>query len=108
MNILKSIEDKIKQKYSSLEHVLVQDQSHMHHAANDSLTHLRIELVCPSFSGQPLLKRHRELQELLKNELSQIKAFSFQLITPKEWANRGNTSTPSPTCVGHKKKSDLK
>ncbi|KAK0447896.1 bola-like protein [Desarmillaria tabescens] len=63
-----------------------------------SVTYLKIEdqssgcgenyaiiLVSEAFEGKSTLARHRWINELLKNEISQMHAFSQKTFTPKQY-----------------------
>ncbi|KAG9046843.1 hypothetical protein FS837_003551 [Tulasnella sp. UAMH 9824] len=42
-------------------------------------------IVNPTFEGKMTLARHRWVNELLKEEIAQMHAFSQKTYTPKEW-----------------------
>ncbi|KAK0237009.1 bola-like protein [Armillaria nabsnona] len=44
-----------------------------------------IVLVSEAFEGKSTLARHRWINELLKNEISQMHAFSQKTFTPKQY-----------------------
>ncbi len=66
----------------------------------DSETHFKVVVVSQSFSGQPLLARHRAIQACLQSELDNgVHALSIVAKTPEQWAKTSEVK-PSPTCVG--------
>ena len=43
-------------------------------------------IVSKKFEGKPLLARHRMVNEILKEELQEIHAFTQKTMTPEQWA----------------------
>ncbi len=84
----------------SYEYLNIVDESFMHYGPKGAQTHFRIEIASHEFNGMPLLKRHQKIQEILKEEFAQIKAFSLHTKTLEEWEK--NKFEPSPTCHGSK------
>ncbi|EES05477.1 hypothetical protein BDA96_04G240200 [Sorghum bicolor] len=68
----------------------IEDVSYQHagHAAvkdNANETHFNVKVVSPKFEGQSLVKRHRMVYDLLRDELSSgLHAVSIVAKTPKE------------------------
>jgi len=44
-----------------------------------------VVLVSPAFEGKSTLARHRLVNELLKNQIAQMHAFSQKTFTPKQY-----------------------
>jgi len=44
-----------------------------------------VVIVSPLFGGKGLLQRHRLVNDALKEEISQIHAFSQKVYTPEQW-----------------------
>lgn len=74
------------------------DESSLHRLTSDTPTHCRVELVSAKFEGLTLLKRHRLVQDIIKEELKSLKACSLQLLTKEEWHKREKKFTRSPSC----------
>ncbi|OCH88505.1 bola-like protein [Obba rivulosa] len=47
-----------------------------------------IVVVSEAFAGKTTLARHRFINELLKNEIAQMHAFSQKTLTPKQWEDQ--------------------
>ncbi|KNC97757.1 uncharacterized protein SPPG_06758 [Spizellomyces punctatus DAOM BR117] len=73
------LEAQIKSKLEA-EHVEVTDTS------NGCGQSFEVVIVSKLFAGKPLLSRHRMVNEALKDEISQIHAFSQKTFTPEQWA----------------------
>ncbi|ORZ30106.1 bola protein [Catenaria anguillulae PL171] len=61
-------------------HVEVEDKSGGCGAA------FEVVIVSPLFEGKPLLQRHRLVNDLLKQEIGAMHAFSQKTYTPEQWA----------------------
>lgn len=82
-------------------HIEVVDESHSHNVPEGSESHFKITLVSEHFTDKPLIKRHREVNAALKNELdSGMHALALHTLTPEEWFARGGKSPESPPCLG--------
>ena len=95
------IVEKIKKKLlNSLvpEALNVVDESSLHRLQSKTPSHCRIELVSEKFENLTLLKRHRLVQEILKEELKCLKACTLQLLTQEEWLKRNKEFYRSPSC----------
>jgi len=107
MIIQKKIEDKLGSFFNPQDRIgdsfVVLNESFRHSVPKGSETHFRVEVVSSIFEGKRLLERHRMLNSLLEEELSQIKACSLHTFTPQEWEDREHQANPSPTCAGSKK-----
>ena len=63
-----------------------------------------VVLVSKMFEGESLIKRHRQVNQVLAEELNGgIHALALHTMTPQEWFNRGGTSPASPECLGGSK-----
>lgn len=98
----------IKQKMEAalaINHLDVSDESHMHNVPPGSESHFRLVVVSDAFSAQPLIKRHRAVNEILKEELAgSIHALALHTFTTQEWHERGETAQLSPECRGGAKR----
>lgn len=72
------IENKLKTELETI-HIEVEDLSDGCGAKFNAL------IVSPKFEGKPLLQRHRMVNEILKEELKVIHAFSQKTLTPEQW-----------------------
>ncbi len=70
----------------------VTDESHLHaghrggEVSGKGETHFSIEVVSEKFEGQPLIQRHRMINDSLKNEFETgLHALSLKTKTPKEY-----------------------
>lgn len=81
-------------------HLTIVNESHRH-AMKAENSHFHITLVSHAFEGQGLLARHRAVNKVLAEELAgPVHAITLHTLTPEEWAARGGTVAPSPTCKG--------
>ena len=81
----------------------VHNESHMHAVPPGSESHFRVLVVSSQFEGLPLIKCHRLVNEVLKEELSScIHALAIQAKTPEQW-KRNRTLAQSPACLGGSK-----
>jgi BolA protein len=97
-------ETQIKQKLQdglSINHLDITNESHMHNVPEGSESHFRVVVVSDAFSDQPLIKRHRAVNQILKEELAgRVHALALHTFTPDEWQARGETTQASPECRG--------
>jgi BolA protein len=89
--LYRQIEAKIQQQLAPT-FLDIQDDSakHRHHQAmvGNTLpeTHFRVTIVSEEFKGKPLIKRHRMINELLKEEFTQgLHALQLVTKTPEEY-----------------------
>jgi BolA family transcriptional regulator, general stress-responsive regulator len=81
------------------------DESHMHAVPKGAESHFKIVVVSDRFEGVPLIKRHRVVHEILRDELAgKIHALSVHAYTPVQWTARGEAIPASPPCRGGSKK----
>ncbi|XP_057322266.1 bolA-like protein DDB_G0274169 [Microplitis mediator] len=77
------------------------NESHMHNVPKGSETHFKVLVVSDKFQNEPLIKRHRMVNELLETELKTgVHALSIVAKTPAQWEESIKTVSPSPTCRG--------
>jgi len=100
MQIQQQIETRLREQFTPL-HLEVNDESHMHDVPEGAQSHFRVVLVSEAFAGQPLLRRHRAVNAVLKQELAGgIHALALHTMTPEEWYARGGEAPQSPPCLG--------
>ncbi|XP_012525675.1 bolA-like protein DDB_G0274169 isoform X1 [Monomorium pharaonis] len=82
-------------------HCDVINESYMHNVLKNSETHFKIVVVSEKFDEQPLIKRHRMINELLKAELQRgVHALSIVAKTPEQWEASDKMVAASPACRG--------
>lgn len=81
----------------------VVNESHMHNVPEGSESHFKITVASDKFEGLSLIKRHRMMNELLKDEIGQIHALALHTLTPDQWFERSGHTPDSPPCLGGSK-----
>ena len=100
MTVQQSIETKIAAALAP-SHLEVVNESHMHSVPPGSESHFRVVVVSDRFEGQPLVRRHQAINQILERELEQgLHALSMQTLTGAEWTQRGGQTRASPDCRG--------
>ena len=94
-----TIEAKLAAEFE-VEHLSVENESHMHNVAPGSESHFKVTIVSPSFDDLMLIKRHRMVNQALHQEIQQIHALALHTLTPEEWQARGGQVSASPRCRG--------
>ncbi|XP_077999358.1 bolA-like protein DDB_G0274169 [Glandiceps talaboti] len=98
-----AIIDKLTSKLQPV-HLEVINESYMHNVPKGSETHFKVVIVSNQFDKQTHIKRHRMVNEVLKDELSgPVHALSIQAKTSEQW-NVNTSVTKSPPCLGGMKK----
>ncbi|MCH8492359.1 MAG: BolA/IbaG family iron-sulfur metabolism protein [Idiomarina sp.] len=96
-----TIETKLRDAFNPT-YLLVENESHMH-GGSALESHFKITIAADAFNGLRLLQRHRSINQLLSDELSNdIHALAMHTYTPEEWAKVG-ASPASPDCRGGSK-----
>jgi BolA protein len=98
-----TIQQNIKSRLSSsfnIEHLTVENESHMHNVAPDSESHFKVTIVSEDFNELMLIKRHRLVNKALEQELQIIHALALHTMTPDEWSSRAGKVAESPLCRG--------
>lgn len=105
MNIQNSIERKLLEHFSP-EHLEVINESAMHNVPAGSESHFKVVIVAPVFAGERLIKRHRAVNSVLKDELANdIHALALHTYTQQEWKSLYGEYPQSPNCLGGAKQS---
>ncbi len=100
MSLQNTIEEKLNQAFSP-DYLLVENESYMHNVPEGSESHFKVQIVSAEFDGQILLKRHRLVNSILKDELAGlIHALSMHTYTKDEWEKRNGQVPTSPPCQG--------
>jgi len=99
-SIIKKLNDTFKPLFLE-----VMNESYMHNVPKDSETHFKVVLVSSTFENTPLIKRHRLVNGVLKEELEAgVHALSIQAKTPSQWEASEQKISQSPQCLGGSKK----
>jgi len=81
-------------------HLEVINESYMHNVPKGAEKHFKVIVVSEQFTGKPLIKRHRLVNDILKEELStSVHALSIIAKTPEQWTENSNVGK-SPPCAG--------
>lgn len=86
-------------------HLEITDESHMHNVPEGAESHFKVLAVSELFDGEKLIARHRRVNSLLRDELTEgLHALAIHAWTPQEWFDRGGGAAPaSPECLGGSK-----
>ncbi|KAI9584582.1 bolA-like protein DDB_G0274169 [Glossina fuscipes] len=90
----------LKERFEPV-HLEVVNESYMHNVPKGAETHFKVFVVSNKFEELSLLKRHRLINEAIKEKLSGnfIHALSIEAKAPQQW-NVNDVLDPSPTCLG--------
>ncbi|XP_056638942.1 DNA-binding transcriptional regulator BolA [Diorhabda sublineata] len=89
------------QTHLEAQHLQVINESYMHNVPKGSETHFKVVVVSNKFTNVPLIKRHRAITDVLKEELNNgVHALSVEARTPEEWEKSTKSVQPSPSCLG--------
>ena len=103
MNIQTNIEKKLLSHFNP-EHLEVINESFKHNVPEGSESHFKVVIVTPSFSGERLIKRHRSVNAVLKEELANdIHALALHTYTQDEFEKLFGEIPQSPNCMGGSK-----
>ena len=104
MKIQNNIEKKLLSHFDP-QHLEVINESAMHNVPAGSESHFKVVIVTPMFGGERLIKRHRAVNAVLKEELANdIHALALHTYTQGEWHNLFGAFPTSPNCLGGGKK----
>ncbi|XP_052070579.1 DNA-binding transcriptional regulator BolA-like [Mytilus californianus] len=102
--VQKPVESSITKKLTEglrPQHLEVINESYMHNVPKGSESHFKVVVISDMFEGQPLIKRHRMINENLADELQgSVHALSITAKTPKQWEDSGQVVGKSPPCQG--------
>jgi len=97
--MLQTIESRLNSSFS-IEHLAIENESHLHNVAPGSESHFKVTIVSDDFSELMLIKRHRLVNKALQRELQTIHALALHTMTPDEWVSRAGKVADSPLCRG--------
>ncbi len=102
MNMQSTIEKKLNALQPRF--LQVENESHRHNVPAGAQSHFKVTVVSDQFANQPLLARHRMVNEILADELAgALHALALHTLTPNEWSQRNEAVTASPPCLGGSK-----
>lgn len=89
------------EKGLKLAHLEVVNESYMHNVPKGSETHFKVLVVADDFKDLQLIKRHRMVNTLVKDELKEdfVHALSIEAKAPEELKENYKLD-PSPSCKG--------
>jgi BolA protein len=99
MTMQQTIESRLNSSFS-IEHLAIENESHLHNVAPGSESHFKVTIVSEDFSELMLIKRHRLVNKALQQELQTIHALALHTMTPDEWLSRAGKVADSPQCRG--------
>jgi len=101
MTIASAIEKKLLEAFSPL-YLDVVNESNMHNVPTGSESHFKVIIVSNQFEEERLIKRHRAVNKVLADELSEkIHALALHTYSEREWQHYYADQTPlSPSCLG--------
>lgn len=99
MTVQQTIEDKLASAID-LRHLEVINESSNHNVPPGSESHFKVILVADEFDGMKLVQRHRRINQILADELSnQVHALAIHSYTEPEWRARSGNAPISPPCA---------
>lgn len=82
--------------------ILVENESHKHRSERGTESHFKIVLVSDKFDNLNKVARHRQIYQLLAEDLQNgIHALALHLYSLEEWLALGEIFPKSPSCTGH-------
>lgn len=93
------IDHRIKEQFD-IQHMTLENESHMHNVPKNSESHFKLVLVSDAFEGKRLVQRHQLVYGVLQNEMKLIHALAMHLYTSEEWSQRESHAPASPKCHG--------
>jgi BolA-like protein 1 len=86
------------------EHLVVENESHLHSVPPKSETHFKVLVVSGVFAGLKPVERHRRVNDLLRDEFAAgLHALTVRPLTPEQWQQGGADGFVSPPCLGGSK-----
>jgi BolA protein len=102
MKIQNMIENKLLEHFAPL-HLEVINESNKHNVPPGSESHFKVVIVTDTFEGERLIKRHRSVNQVLKQQLADdIHALALHTYTGQEWQKQFGEFPKSPNCMGTK------
>ncbi len=92
------------EKNFTIEHMVLENESHMHSVPKNSETHFKLVLVTSDFNGKRQVARHQQVYALVSALMAEgLHALALHTYTPVEWATQQSQSFASPNCMGGSK-----
>lgn len=96
MSVEQNLAKKIVETFApSFYQVLNESQNHAGPATD---SHFKLTIVSEQFNDLALIKRHRLVNALFAQELTQIHALAMHTYTQDEWQKRQHNTPESPKC----------
>lgn len=100
MNKQQQLEKRLTEHYQP-SYLQVINESHMHSSGRGADSHFKVIMVSDKFIGMRAVARHREIYQLLADELNTgIHALALHLYTESEWQQNNQQAPHSPNCLG--------
>lgn len=101
MTVASVIEQKLIDAFQPT-HLEVINESNNHNVPPGSESHFKVVIVATAFENERLIKRHRLVNGVLAEELSEkIHALALHTYTEKQWQEQYADNIPtSPDCAG--------
>ncbi|OUS29425.1 BolA family transcriptional regulator [Gammaproteobacteria bacterium 45_16_T64] len=100
MEVQSAIENKLQSAFE-LNHLTVENESHMHNVPANSETHFKVVAVSTAFDGKRAVARHQMIYKVLAEEVEgPVHALAIHTYTPEEWQTSEASAPASPTCKG--------
>ncbi len=97
------VKDIIEQKINDgfkVQHLTVENESHMHNVPPGSESHFKVVLVSDDFVGKNKVKQHQAVYQALADELAgPIHALALHTFTLDKWQST-QQAPDSPDCMG--------
>lgn len=103
MSVQQTIQHKLDGAFDPV-HLEVENESHLHNVPEGAESHFKVTVVSARFEGQRLVARHRQVNQVLADELrGPVHALALHTLTPEEWFERAGKVADSPPCLGGSK-----
>ncbi|CAF3400030.1 unnamed protein product [Rotaria sp. Silwood1] len=90
-----SIEKKLRDEF---EPIYLVSKNHVEDFSGGCGLKFDTTIVSKKFEGKPLLARQRLVNDLLKNEMTEIHALTQKTYTPDEWEKKQQKTMTNPEC----------
>lgn len=103
-----TVQEIIEEKLTTLDpmHLVVMNESGNHNVPSGSESHFKVTIVAQQFNGLRLIERHRQINDLLSEQLAgPIHALAIHAYTESDWNKRFGQAPMSPPCLGGEKPS---
>ena len=101
--VARRIRETLATTFAPVEHLEVNNESHMHAVPRGSESHFKVVVVSAAFEGKTPVERHRAVNTALAGEFAKgLHALSVVAKTPKQWS-ANSVVEPSPNCLGGSK-----